>query len=336
MSTTTSNGKKSTTKKKLLAGLLVLVLLGAGIGVYFAKRGTGELDYKEIAVERGTIAVNVLATGVVQPENRLEVKSAITGRAEQVLVKEGDTVKKGQTLVVMSSTERAALLDAARSHGPEELKKWEALYRAAPILAPVSGTIILKNIEAGQTFSTTDAILVMSDRLTVQAQVDETDIGSVKVGQPAFIYLDAYPTEKIEGVVDKVAYEAKTVNNVTTYIATILPKKVPDFMRSGMTANVTFNVSTKEDILAIPADAIRTRGNLKFVTVATSDGKGEERKITTGISDGKRVEVSEGLAESDRLRIPRLSSLMKNKNGANPFGGPMNNNSKRPPAAGGR
>jgi macrolide-specific efflux system membrane fusion protein len=326
-----SSAKKKSSKKKLLIALVLLVLLGAGATAYFKKKGGGELEYREIAVERGTIEVNVLATGVVQPENRLEVKPAIAGRAEQVLVKEGDLVKKGQTLVIMSSTERAVMLDSARAHGAAALKTWEELYKPAPILAPVSGTIILKNIEAGQTFATTDSILVMSDRLTVQAQVDETDIGSVRVKQPAFIYLDAYPTQKIEGVVDKVAFEAKTVNNVTTYIATILPAKVPDFMRSGMTANVTFNVLAKENVIVIPADAIKTRANQKFVTIVTGDkGQTAERQISTGITDGKRVEVVDGLADTDKLQVPRLSSLMKNKNGANPFGGPMNNNSKRP------
>lgn len=326
-------------KKFVIIGAGALVIAG-GLGIYFyANRDKNETEFREITIERGTIAVNVLATGVVQPENRLEVKPPIAGRAEQVLVKEGVNVAKGQTLVWMSSTERAALLDAARARGPEEYKKWEELYRPAPILAPIKGTIILKNIEAGQTFATTDSILVMSDRLIVQAQVDETDIGEIHVGQKAAIVLDAYPNEKIEGAVDKVAFEAKTVNNVTTYIATLLPLHVPEFMRSGMTANVVFNVSTKENVLTLPADAIKTRGNQKFVSFLPAGvSKSEERKITTGITDGKRVEVTQGLNDGDRVQVPKLSSLMRSKGGASPFGGPMGGRppGQRPPGGGGR
>ena len=53
---------------------------------------------------------------------------------------------KGQILAWMSSTERAALMDAARSKGPEEVSRWEELYRPTPILAPIRGTVISRNI----------------------------------------------------------------------------------------------------------------------------------------------------------------------------------------------
>src|SRR3954470_5738623 len=88
-----------------------------------------KVTYREVPVKRGDLQITVLATGTVQPENRLEIKPPIAGRIEQVLVQEGQNVKKGQLLAWMSSTERAAMLDAARSQGPAEVKKWEQLYR---------------------------------------------------------------------------------------------------------------------------------------------------------------------------------------------------------------
>lgn len=315
--------KKSSKIVFSLVGVVAVAASAFGLSRWRGRDG-GKTQYHHHTVQYSTIEVNVLATGVVQPENRLEIKPPIAGRADQVLVEEGRKVKAGQPLLLMSSTERAALLDAARARGPEELKKWRELYRPAPVLAPVNGTIILKNIEPGQTFTTSDAVYVMSDRLTVQAQVDETDIGQVRVGEPATIFLDAYPDQKINGKVDKVAFEAKTVNNVTTYTATILPDEIPDFMRSGMTANITFKVAAKERVLTVPADAIKTRGNQKIVLAAGQPPR--ELTVETGITDGKRVEIVSGLNENDSILIPKIENFLKAKNqGANPFGGPMNN-----------
>ena len=86
---------------------------------------------------------------------------------------------------------------------------------------------------------------MISDRLTVKAQVDETDIAAVKVGQRANINLDAYSQDSFPAIVDKIAYDAQTVNNVTTYTVDVLPEQAPDYMRSGMTASVTFIVDEK-------------------------------------------------------------------------------------------
>src|SRR5262249_54993338 len=147
--------------------------------------------------------------------------------------------KKGQVMAWMSSTERAALLDAASARGEDELKQWEELYRPTPILAPIPGTVIARNVESGQTFTVSDAVLTMSDRLTVKAQVDETDIAQIALKQRASIVLDAYPQEKLDAIVDQIAYDAKTVNSVTTYVVDVLPRNTPKFMRSSMTANVT-------------------------------------------------------------------------------------------------
>src|SRR6185436_13241208 len=101
----------------------------------------------------------------------------------------GDWVKKGQILAWLSSSERAALLDAARARGPEEVKKWEELYKPTPMLAPIAGTLIARNFEPGQGVNASDGVLVLSDRLIVRANVDETDIAQLRVGQAARLTL---------------------------------------------------------------------------------------------------------------------------------------------------
>ena len=138
---------------------------------------------KEVNPATGGIQTIITATATVQPQNRLEIKPPINGRIDKILVEEGEKVKIGQTLAWMSSTERAALLDAARARGPDEMKYWEDVYKPTPLIAPIDGDVIVSKDEPGQTVTSSDVVVVLSDQLIVQAHVDETDIGKIKVGQ---------------------------------------------------------------------------------------------------------------------------------------------------------
>jgi macrolide-specific efflux system membrane fusion protein len=222
----------------------------------------------------------------------------------------------------MSSTERAALLDAARAKGPEEMRRWEQFYRATPILAPIHGTVISRNVEPGQTFTSQDAIFVMSDQLTVKAQVDETDIAQIRLKQSAVVELDAYPGKPVAGAVEQIAYDAQTVSNVTTYEVDVLPERIPPFMRSGMTANVRFEVARVEHALVLPTNAVRRQGEGATVLVPNGNREPVERAIETGLSDGRRVEVLAGLAEGDTVLAPDLRTGERSGGGSplTPFG----------------
>ncbi|HJX17875.1 MAG TPA: efflux RND transporter periplasmic adaptor subunit, partial [Acidiferrobacterales bacterium] len=263
--------------------------------------------------------VTVQSTGIVQPRNRLEVKPPLAGRAEDVLVQEGQLVKKGQVLLWMSSSERAALIDAARARGPEEVKRWEEFYRATPVVSPIDGTVISRKLEPGQSFAASDALLVIADRLLVEAQVDETDIGLIRLRLPARIVLDAYPGESVPASVGALAYESKTVSNVTTYTVDVVPARIPALMRSGMTATVTFQIAAKDDVLRVPTHALRDDGGQKSVLVPGADGVPREQAVETGLSDGRQTEVISGLNEGDKVLVVQAKRDSKNPGGASPL-----------------
>ncbi len=301
----------------------VAVILGA-MKMFGGSSGGGN-DFRRVTVEKGDIEITILATGMVQPENRVEIKPPIAGRVERVLVEEGAQVRKGQVLAWMSSTERAAMLDAARSKGMEEAKQWEEMYRPTPILAPIKGAIISRKVESGQTFTTSDAVLVMSDRLTVKANVDETDIAQIKTGQKARIVLDAYQDKVFPAHVVQIAHDATTVNNVTSYVVDVLPEQAPDFMRSGMTANVTYEIDSREGVLLLPVEAVKREKGRSVVKVAGEGGVPVEKEIKTGVTDGKNAELLEGLNEGEVVLVPRFTGgdekREKNRSPLNPMGG---------------
>jgi len=279
-----------------------------------------------VSITRGAIKAQIPTTGDVEPYNRLEIKPPVSGRIETVLVEEGDVVRKGQIIAMMSSSDRAALLDAARARGTAEYKKWQDVYKPAPIVAPLNGFIILKNIEPGQTVTAADAVLVMADKLIVKAQVDETDIGNIQLGQAVTIQLDAYPDQTIKGKVEHIAYESKVINNVTIYEVDVIPSEVPAFFRSGMSATVNFITQEKDNVLLIPIKAIKQIGATTYAFQYDNNTKtGKPIQIKTGLENTTNIELISGLKEGDKIVIPdkKMITDLEARN-ARGFRGPTN------------
>lgn len=284
------------------------------------KRASHRQEQKIVQPHRANIRKTVTATGSLLPKNRLEIKPPVNGRIEQILVQEGDIVKAGQIIAWMSSTERAALLDAARGQGDETLKYWQEVYKPIPLIAPINGEVIVGTIQPGQTLTTADDVVVLSDHLIVRAQVDETDIGRVRKGQKAIISLDAYPDTRIESTVDHIYYESQVVNNVTIYKVDLVPSEVPSFFRSGMSANIEFIEDSRENVLTLPLTAVQKQDGESFVLLRDSRGKVEKRQIETGLEDDRNVEIVSGLDEDDEIvvRVQKYS-VQKASGGGNPL-----------------
>jgi macrolide-specific efflux system membrane fusion protein len=309
-------------KRKIMLIITIAVCLSALLVIVLNQKKTTVASIKSINPEYGTIQTLISTTGTVQPQNRLEIKPPINGRIEEIFVQEGDSVATGKTLAVMSSTERAALLDAARPQGKEQVSYWQEVYKPTPLIAPINGKVIVRSVEPGQTVTTSDAVIVLSDRLIVKAQVDETDIGKVKVKQTAIVSLDAYPQIKVNARVDHIAYESKVVNNVTIYEVDILPTKVPPIFRSGMSANIDIIEQRKENIMVIPLEAVKQDNGGPYVLLDQGkDKKTVKRTIELGISDDKNMEVISGLSTQDTIIIDNntYQPSQVNNQGKSPF-----------------
>ena len=310
--------------KKWKIGLALVIAVGLAVifVIILKQKQPATASIKLISPAYGTIQTSITTTATVTPENRLAIKPPVNGRVDKILVKEGDYVKVGQTLALMSSTERATVLDSARAQNKEQLAYWEEVYKPTPLLSPINGQVIVQTVQPGQTVTTSDAVTVLSDRLIVQAQVDETDIGKILVGQKAVISLDAYPDTKVQGTVDHIYYESTIINNVTIYEVNILPKKVPVIFRSGMSANVDIIEQSKENILMIPLEAVKQDAEGSFVLISQVNGeKPVKRGVQLGIADDKNVEVVSGLETQDTIVISTQAYQPSKDTGSgtNPF-----------------
>ncbi len=308
--------------KRTLIIVLAILLAAGSVWLLSNRSKRTEASSKEIRPFYGHIESSITATGTVQPQNRLEIKPPISGRIDKILVEEGQTVKSGDILALMSSTDRAALMDAARLQGAESLKQWADVYKPTPLIAPLDGEVIVKAVDPGQVVTPTDPVVVLSDRLIVQAQVDETDIGKVKLGQEAEITLDAYPQLVVKAKVDHIYYESKVVSNVTIYQVDILPEKVPEEFRSGMSANVKIIQESKDNALLVPSEVVRSKNGKSFVFLSEGRGQRQTRQeIKTGVSDGTNTEVLSGLTADDTIaeQVVKLDKSKSAKTGTNPF-----------------
>lgn len=306
--------------------LVLIALLATGAsGWWWAKdHSTGAAAapaYEPVDLVRTTLVVAIESTGVVEPRNRLEIKPSIAGRIEDVLVVEGQSVRRGDIMAWLSSTERATLLDAARTKGEAMARKWEEIYRATPLMAPLDGTVIARDTEPGQTVTAADTVLVLSDRLIVRAQVDETDIGRIRTGMTARVRLDAYADVSMGGLVRHVAYEAITVNNVTIYEVEVDLEQIPEFMKSGMTATVGFQLESSGETWALPVDSLQVRDGVSEVFIGSAR-EGESpvaRAVSTGLTAQGWVAITAGLQGDEHIVKPTFRLPEEKKASGSPF-----------------
>ena len=289
-----------------------LLVLGV-ITWLIIRANENEPVYDYLQVERGPLRVTLRESAVVEPEHRLNVTPPIPGRIDTVNVANGVPVKQGQVLAWISSTDRAALMDAARAAGGKEVDFWKDIYKPAPLIAPLDGYIISTAIVPGQVVVAAQTVFTMSDHLIVQANVDETDLNHVSLGQHVDITLDSFPDAQLSGKVHEIAFDSTTVNNVTTYLVNIFLDSTPSYIRSGISANVYLLISDRKDVLRIPTTAITPEGDVLVVP-----GPGQEpqaQQVTLGLSDGSWTEVLSGLNEGDWIAMRSFNLQKADKSG---------------------
>jgi macrolide-specific efflux system membrane fusion protein len=294
--------------RKIVLILLVVVVLGGA--VLYGSLRKKPVQWQAVPVEKGKFTVTVSSAGDVEPENKISITAPIAGRIDSILVEEGTKVRNGQVLAWMSSADRAALLDSARANGGADLKEWKDVYKPAPILSPASGTIITREIVVGQTVSQTTELFQLSDRLVIMADVDETDLGKVRLGQEATVTVDSFPGLVVHTKVARIAHQSIIKNSINTYEVLLLPDQLPKEFRAGLTASIQFNYEEKENTLMLPTWV--AEGRESFTTtlrVKGPNGEPVKKQVEFGLSNGQDVEVLSGLSEGDQVLVKKQNVL---------------------------
>jgi HlyD family secretion protein len=207
----------------------------------------------------------------------------------------------------------------------------------AYIRAPISGTVVSRNVDVGQTVAasfTTPTLFMIANNLKkmqVQAAVDETDIGLVEMGQQVIFTVDAYPSLNFYGKVSQIRLQPTVTNNVVNYSVIVEVDNSDLKLMPGMTANITFQVLSHKNVLTVPTraltfspegsekpvrkDTARSKPNNKSGSIVTGNARvvkhgkvwivaGDSIKlvrVTLGISNGTLTEVEGDIKEGDEV-----------------------------------
>jgi RND family efflux transporter MFP subunit len=172
----------------------------------------------------------------------------------------------------------------------------------ATIVAPVDGTVVTVNAVAGADLSSGPAVALSSGSLEVTADFTETDLPSLKLGQPASVTVDAVNTT-IAGKVTAIAPSAAASSgSVVTYSVTIELTTPPAAARPGMSANASVTIASATGVLTIPAIALSGSAiNGYTVLVLGQDGTAQTRDVTVGLVTSTQAEVQSGLQAGEAV-----------------------------------
>ncbi len=244
---------------------------------------------------------------------------------DEALVAQDDLDRATRDLKVKKAELENALrsLAALKNEYKKELKKAVANYKSALslykeakvrlnyafIYSPISGVVSSVSTQQGETVvaglnAPTFITVIDLNRLQVDAYVDETDIGKVKPGQDVRFVVDAYPDKVFKGVVRTIYPGAIIRNNVVFYdVAIDIKTPYTRYLKPEMTADVTIIAGRKDNVLLVPAGAVKIDSEGNSYCFVKREGKWKKVKVKTGWESSGKVEIIEGLREKEVVAV---------------------------------
>ncbi len=281
--------KRARRRRRYITIAVVLLIIILVPVIFFATRGLRmrRVTYQFRQVTQGNIALVVSATGPVQG-TIYNADFLATGRVSEIDVKLGQSVNAGQTLAKIDNTALEDALKQAQAslQQQKDFGTQDAINVAqdqvntaqhnldnATLTAPHAGVVTAINGAVGGMTTgggsgssgggggSAEGFIQIVDRssLQVQANVNESDIGGVAVGQAVSFTVNAYGSRTFHGTVGAIAPLGQNASNVVTYPVTINVdmKSIPGAnVLPGMTASVTITIATHSNALLVPVDAI--------------------------------------------------------------------------------
>lgn len=255
---------------------------------------------------------------------------------EQLLVSEGDYAAKGAPIfrfdresadkLMRSFREKLDSAKDAMDSANSKIESTKSSMNNYTITAPISGTVIRKNMKAGDKITSKGsgdgvmAVIYDLSSITFSMSIDELDISKVKTGQTVQITAEAAGDASFRGIVENVSLESANNNGITTYPVSVTVKD-PKGLLPGMNVNGKILLEESKNALVIPAASLM-RGNVVYVkdpSVKAAQGEVpagfREVTVETGIMNDEQVEVTSGLAEGDEVYlVPGAESTAGSEN----------------------
>jgi HlyD family secretion protein len=291
----------------------------------------------QIQWQRSEVLFN---TGIVSQQDHDTARAAFDASQAQITADQAQIAAADQTIQSAKSQVNVALtqINGARAQANQAkaaLAQAQISLNHTRIVAPVSGTVIARHFDVGQTvaasFQAPDIFDIAQDltQMQVDTNVDESDVGSIRTGQPASFLVDAYPGLVFRGKVTDIRKAPIVAQNVVTYDVVIAVSNPDIKLFPGMTANVTIVTSRVDDVLKVPNSALRFRPAADLLKQSgltpappgtrlylLKSGKFAAVPVKFGISDGRFTAVASApdLKAGD-LVVVRASSASQTTTG---------------------
>ena len=262
-------------------------------------------------VEKRDVQVSVYAAGKIQNAQQETIQSEIPVVLKEIHVKDGDQVEKGDTLFTVDTAatvqELSALAGANNTNNNQVIYQGHNFELPETITSTQDGTVTAIQAQTGVLTDSGSAlaIIVADGSLQVAANINETDIASIQLGQKVIITGSGF-VGTYEGTITEIASSASQVLNGSVYetvVKTIISIDQPtEELKSGYTAKLQILTDSREDVLLMPYEALCSDENGKYVYLA--DGTRSKRvDIVTGEEYEEGIEVLEGLQEGDQVIV---------------------------------
>ncbi len=273
--------------------------------------------------------------GTIEPESIANVLSSSEGKITQMNAREGDKVKEGQVLAMLSPLLREDIINAARlnlgakkrsvEQYPDDAVRALELqqarsdyefalnqYREIPVMAPVNGIIADRRVDMGDMVAARHKLFEIQSntQLLVIVPVSELDIRKLIIGQSVSISSDACPAQLFQGTIQRI-YPRVDRQSRSATVEVLLPDPCPQ-LRVGMFVRASFITRSVQNALAVPVTALIQRGQQQLVFIVV-DQEAVEIPVETGLESKGMIEIVSGLEEGQQLVIEGQEQLQSGR-----------------------
>jgi HlyD family secretion protein len=292
------------------------------------ERGGREIDRVTLENEEKRLERQIAETKKdLETASRLAAKGAAT-RQEQLDLERRLKDLEDQRAALAARRKllvSPAELEAARARvaaARSEVRKGERALQLAEIRAPRAGEVYSLDLKPGAFLRPGDLVarLSLSDQVRILAQVDEPELGQIRLGMPAVIRWEARPDRDWRGTVERLPSQIVSVGARQIGEVVVAIEQKEAVLPPGATVNVELEVGRAESAIVVPKEAVLRRGAEDGVYVVGTDNRVAWRVVTVGQSNAREAEIVRGLQAKERIAVVPASLQLKDGTRVRPMG----------------
>jgi len=324
-------------KVLIITVIIVIVLAGGYFGYtrYYAQNNQQKTqqitDKNTLEVQTGSMKKTISASGNIFPIEEQNLTFSTDGTVAAVNVEEGDNVEEDKILIELKNNQAQLQfvkaenqLKNARINGsPNAIKEAELDYEIAKerlddtqLKAPYSGVITELLVQKGDYINSGQevATLIDNSQYEVKANIDESELANLEIGQNVEISMEALPGLQLTGQLTEIGSKAESTSGVVTIPITVLINSVHDSFKPGLSADMDIIVGQVQDKIIIPVTAILNKEGKKYIQKVVGENT-QDVEVTTGLTDGLRVVIESGLESGDEIVVNSAAMAQSGNSG---------------------